>query len=993
MFNENTRVKIPALVHLERLGFKYLSLKDAVWDTETNIFSEIFNGSLQRLNPNLSSQEIESQKKRILATLENEDLGKEFYEHLISQSQVKLIDFEKFENNVFNCVTELEFQNGLDAFRPDITILINGLPLIFIEVKKPNNANGILSERIRLEARLGNKNFKKIFNLTQFMIYSNNMEYDSDSISPIQGAFYATTSKSKAIFNCFREEILDFDDQQLLTGEVNEEHILADNNLLSLVGSKEFAANKSTSSPTNRILTSMLSRERLAFFLKYSIAYINTANGIEKHIMRYPQVFASIAIESKIAQGQSRGVIWHTQGSGKTALAYYNTRLLTDYFRKVGKVAKFYFIVDRIDLLLQAQREFLSRNLHVNTANSKAEFMRDFTSRQAISNQRGQSEITVVNIQKFADDRAESLSNDYDLNVQRIYFIDEAHRSYKADGSFLANLISSDRNAVLICLTGTPLLGESASTKIFGSYFHKYFYNASISDGYTLRLIREEISTRFKSEIGDALKSMEVRKGQLSQSQILAHENFVSPMLEYITSDLQRSRMLFGDQTIGGMVICDSSEQAKKMKEIFDSKAQNENGTRAALILHDVGTKDDRKSAIEDFKNGKIDLLFVYNMLLTGFDSPRLKKLYVGRVVREHNLLQAVTRVNRPYRDFKFGYVVDFADIRKEFDATNAAYFKELQTELGDYMESYSNLFISEAEIEETILRIKNELFDFDLENPEAFSKQINDIKNKTKMANIVKTLEDGRNLFNVIKLIDTKAFVSDIAFNNIRLMHNEARNHLALLNLAEKVDSATDTTVLLNTALEDVAFMFHKESEAELKIGHMRNMVRAVRETLDRNIDKTDAQFLFLIEELRRLLMRSNITERESPNYDADVIELEEILSKAREINLENERLASKYYGDSKFVRLHKRLATEVPSMNNLRVMNCLNELRHQLNEIVTSNRNILSNRGYFEAAVESVLANTLEDYPELDQTLNLTPLKLHISAEYFSEFEGAAA
>ena len=89
----------------------------------------------------------------------------------------------------------------------------------------------------------------------------------------------------------------------------------------------------------------------------------------------------------------------------------------------------------------------------------------------------------------------------------------------------------------------------------------------------------------------------------------------------------------------------------------------------ASLILHDIGTKEERKDDVEDFKDGKIDFLFVYNMLLTGFDAKRLKKLYIGRIIKDHNLLQTLTRVNRPYKKFRYGYVVDFADIRKEFDS------------------------------------------------------------------------------------------------------------------------------------------------------------------------------------------------------------------------------------------------------------------------------------------------------------------------------------
>ncbi len=126
-------------------------------------------------------------------------------------------------------------------------------------------------------------------------------------------------------------------------------------------------------------------------------------------------------------------------------------------------------------------------------------------------------------------------------------------------------------------------------------------------------------------------------------------------------------------------------------------------------------------------------------MLLTGFDAPRLKKLYIGRVIREHNLLQALTRVNRAYKDFRYGYVVDFADIRKEFDATNKAYFEELQSELGDEMDSYSQLFKSKEEIDQEINQLKDLLFRFDTENMENFSEQIQQIQDRKSVLELKK--------------------------------------------------------------------------------------------------------------------------------------------------------------------------------------------------------------------------------------------------------------
>ena len=992
-FNENSRVKIPALIHLERLGYKYLSLRTSNWDPDTNIFTEILDQSLSRLNPEATSEELEIFKKKSLASLDNDDLGKVFYSTLIAQSGLKLIDFDNFANNTFNCVTELEFEKGLDSFRPDITLLINGLPLVFIEVKKPNNKEGIIAERNRINTRLANKNFKKIMNLTQFMIFSNNMEYDTENLTPIQGAFYATTSHKKASFNCFREELLNFSDIELLSGEVAEDFILTDTNLLTIKNSPEFLTNKSPESPTNKILSSMTSKDRLAFILQYGITYAQTFEGIEKHVMRYPQVFASLAMREKISGGQKKGIIWHTQGSGKTALAFYNTKFLSDYFQKQGKIAKFYFIVDRLDLLTQAKTEFTARGLKVNTVNSKSEFLSDFTKNQAITNQSGELEITVVNIHKFSEDASEHFNNDYDLNIQRIYFIDEAHRSYKSDGSFLANLMTSDREAILICLTGTPIIGDFASKKIFGDYFHKYYYNASIADGYTLRLIREEIETSYKSSLSDVLAQFEIQKGELDKSTVLAHKNFVTPMLDYILTDLQRSRMLHNDQTIGGMVVCDSSDQAREMQAQFEEKFATSQEMSSALILFDAGSKENRKDSVEEFKEGKVDILFVYNMLLTGFDAPRLKKLYMGRVVRDHNLLQALTRVNRPYKEFKFGYIVDFADIRKEFEVTNAAYFAELKDELGDEMANYSNLFMTKEEIEEAVDKIRSDLFIYNLENAEVFSKQISAIQDKKVMRSIVSSLDSGRNLYNIIRLMNFEDLARIMDFKKLNTLLNEATNHLNLLHLRDKVENADETKMLLNSALEDVIFMFRKDGEEELRIGEMRGRAKQVREALERNLDKRDPEFLLLFEELRRILNKSNIGESSIIDIDADILDLANLLEKVKALNHQNELLASKYSGDSKFVRIHKNLNVETHELNEIQIFGLLDNLRNTLNEIVKSNENLLSNRGYFEGTIERTLAIIFDEQPIYEQYINMGNLKLTIANEYFNEYEGAVA
>ena len=443
--NEDTRVKIPAILHLVRLGYDYLSLKDAVWDESTNIFTDVFKTSILKINPEMEEDEVSRLLQDVMLTLENEDLGQAFYEKLVDRSGIKLIDFDDFNNNTFHVVTELTYKNGDDEFRPDVILLVNGMPLSFIEVKKPNNPDGVLAERKRINQRFANRKFRKFVNITQLMMFSNNMEYDEVTASPIQGAFYGTPSYKEVHFNFFREEeTLDLSKVLNPENEALEDFILQDNNYPVIKGSPEFITNKNPESPTNRLLTSLFSKERLAFMLQYAIAYVKGFKGIEKHIMRYPQIFATKAIAKTLDEGTRKGIIWHTQGSGKTALAYYNVKYLTDYFQEQKVIPKFYFIVDRLDLLIQAHREFTARWLIVHTVNSKEEFARDIKMQRSINNQSGRAEITVVNIQKFSDEAQVVAQVDYNVELQRIYFLDEVHRSYNPKGSFLANLVESD---------------------------------------------------------------------------------------------------------------------------------------------------------------------------------------------------------------------------------------------------------------------------------------------------------------------------------------------------------------------------------------------------------------------------------------------------------------------------------------------------------------------------------------------------------------------
>jgi type I restriction enzyme, R subunit len=1024
-FNEDSRVKIPALLHLTRLGYQYISRKEHHKRQEANnIFPDIFKESILKINQGIEGAEVDRLLDELSLKLDYDDLGREFYKELIKTSGIKLIDFNEFEkNNSFHVTTELTCKNGDDEFRPDITVLINGMPLIFIEVKKPNNKEGVLYERDRINRRYQNKKFKRFANITQLMIFSNNMKYEDGVIEPIQGAYYATSSYREIHFNYFREEEnLNLTHLLAKENEEIETLILKDNNAEVIKHNPEFQTNKNYHTPTNNLLTSILCRERLRFMLNYSIAYVeeekNGLKEIQKHIMRYPQIFATKAIERKLNDGITKGIIWHTQGSGKTALAYYNVRHLTDYYQKKNTIPKFYFVVDRIDLAIQAQTEFLNRGLHVNMVNSKSDFVKDIKTVSAIHGASGKAEISVINIQKFSEEAVVPEDISYDINIQRIYFLDEAHRSYNPKGNYLANLINSDKKAIKIALTGTPLLKEVVKdydTKIlFGDYIHKYYYNQSIADGYTLRLIREGIDTNYKMQMKEILSQINVLSGEISKRLVYAHPKYVEPLLDYITDDLQKFRLDATDHSLGGMIVCDSSEQAKALFEVFENRygkqeteveklpiaAESEmtygklqSPLTGTLVLHDVNDKNTRKELIQAYKDGKIDVLFVYNMLLTGFDAKRLKKLYLTRVIKDHNLLQTLTRVNRPYKKYKYGYVVDFADITSAFDKTNRLYFDELQSELGDEMGSYNKLFKSPEEIDADIASIEETLFHYDTQNAEEFRKQVDEIRDKKILLELVKALRNARELKNIIRLEGHEELLQKLDFFKLGQLLREAEARLDTLNLVDSIQNNGDTTNLLNTALEDIYFIFTKVSESELVLAdELKNQMRKTREALQHNFDQQDPRFVSLKEELERIFKKKNLDEVTQDEMKDNIILLKAIYDKAKEMNRQNDLLKAKYEQDEKYVRIHKRLVEKGSlSLKESQLYEALQIIKKSTDEQMLHNNRMIENEAYFNDYLLQLLVRELKHERKMNLDFNTTKsINNLIVQEYFKQFNG---
>ena len=405
------------------------------------------------------------------------------------------------------------------------------------------------------------------------------------------------------------------------------------------------------------------------------------------------------------------------------------------------------------------------------------------------------------------------------------------------------------------------------------------------------------------------------------------------------------------------MVVCDSAKQARAVFETLN----NYEGITSALILHDEDDKEIRRTEQDDFKKGKIDILVVYNMLLTGFDAPRLKKIYLGRVIKAHNLLQTLTRVNRPYKDYRYGYVVDFADIRAEFDKTNKAYFEELQSELGDEFANYANIFKNKDEIEKDITELKDKLFIFDIENLENFTKQINELP-KQELYDIRKSLENYKILYNLIKMYGYEDLTDKIDISKVSKLLNEVTNRINILNLTENINNSENITGLLNMALDKIDFNFRKISESELVIADkFRENLERTRVELERNFDKKDPEFISLYEELKRIFSKKNIEELTSEELQNNILELEKLRERIKQRNSKDEMLILKYENDIKFMRIHKRIKeANIDNISDIVLNQMLLEIKHKVDEILVKNYKLMDNEAFFYGSITPIIAKT---------------------------------
>ncbi|WP_120914776.1 type I restriction endonuclease [Helicobacter pylori] len=1017
-YNEITRVQIPALMYLAKLGYDFIPTNSKEnkpnLDTDTNILIDSFTQAFECSNPTKNAKDsLAEMKKR----LNYDDLGKSFYEYLL-KSEHQIIDFDNPNNNLYEMMAELPYK----SFRPDITLFINGLPLVNIEVKQPYAEQGIKEEKDRHIKRYKNPENKVFCNLVQIWLFSDNLPYDENK--PDQGVFYSASYSP--IFQRFVEaNKLDItpppeshqnhqNHQNHRSLEEIQKKILNEFNL------KDTDTPKShEDTPTNPFLTSFCSPKRLCFILKYGISFLKEKSEFKKHIWRYAQMFASLNVLKELQKHYEnnpkdplKGIIWHTQGSGKTALTYHLTKLIRDFFSRsnLNKKTKFYFIVDRLDLLEQAKNEFLKRGLCVHEAENKEDLSQKLKNSSVFEGSQGNDEIIVVNIQKFKAPNEEKAPNEDPSSVpkeiisktelqeatkdnhdlQRVFIIDEAHRSYDPKGCFYANLIECDKTAIKIALTGTPLLEDNAQDKAtkntFGNYLHTYSYAESIKDRHTLKLQLEIIEKSYKEKLQKIYRllqeSITIEDIEVKKEFIFNDEKYIKEMLYYIIRDLLNFRRVNNDENLKAMVVCFSSTQAKLANCLFNEvqeKVLQENPNlrilkklQSSLILHD---EQEVKEKIHSFKHRDTDIVFVFNMLLTGFDLPSLKRLYIHRELKDHNLLQALARVNRSYNNMSFGYLIDFVGIKENYDKTTDDYLKELnrfnQSD-SNIKDDLKDMFADLNILEKDIKNAYDDLFNYPIDDIEGMTSAIVNISAMNELVKVLRAINTLKERYNLIRTSNDKKILSlkekiDIEkINKISsMLHKKAKQLHALKNINEP-KNPNDLIVLEDLiALLDFKIEFKESKELHFKEKkEISAKYKQAKEMLEKIPDKQDKEVQKISKELSKLLQEP-LTNH---NFDGISHSYDAIISQLKQHKEQTTNLLNKYNNDRAYVITHKRLHDRLMEENISKgIFTLLSTLKKALDERIFKRQEILNEETTLKTAIKVELRDAFKEDPSL--------------------------
>ena len=679
----------PAIALLQSMGYTYISPEDCEKQRGSRyhvLLKDILRGQLRRLNRySYAGAENEFSAANIERAMEELDepltdglvrtsekiydallLGKSYPETVGGGKSLsfnlKYIDWEHPENNLFHVTEEfaVESQDKLHNARPDIVLFINGIPFAVIECKAPH-----ISVDQAVEQMIRNQQadyIPQLFKYAQIVMATN-----KNTVK------YATAGTPKKFWSVWKEQDTAFLDSRLTQLVADRAPTEQDRNIISL-----------------------FSRERLMELTRYFVLF----DANVKKICRYQQYFAIREIIKTIAQQDSKGnrqsgVIWHTQGSGKSLTMV----MLSKYILMELAVCnpRVVIVTDRKELDGQIAATFAHTRLNPARATSGRHLV------ELVTN--GKADVITTIINKFnTAERLDAKNNSRDVFV----LIDESHRSNY--GSMAAKMRTVFPNACYIGFTGTPLMKREKNTLTkFGKLIHKYTIQDGVEDGAIVPLIYEGrfVEQKVDEENIDMWFQQTTKRLTDPQKEDLRRKwssirrlTSTDARIKRIALDINNHFLLgFKDTGFKAMLATNYKRDAIRYLKCFEqfsdlncavvisppdmreSVDDIDEGTDNMVIeywekmMKQFGDADTYEEAMKNkFCDGEIDILIVCSKLLTGFDAPVCQVLYIDKELKEHGLLQAIARTNRLHDGKEYGLIVDYRGLIQKLDAAMDMY-------------------------------------------------------------------------------------------------------------------------------------------------------------------------------------------------------------------------------------------------------------------------------------------------------------------------------
>ena len=664
MFKESN-VEEAIIEQLQELGYEYLYGPDIERDYKEPILKDVFYDSLYKINSGIT-EDIADEVYRKVRNFRNVDLVEanyEFYHMLYAGVEVpiegdrtfvaRLIDRNIIENNAFQVInqyTVIEYKEK----RPDVVVFINGIPLIVFELKNAINEDTTI-ENAYNQIKNYQEDIRNLFYYNAFSVISDGINARIGTITADFNRFMTWKSKD---------------------GEKPEENI----------------------NQIDVLLNGVFRKDRLIDIISNFILFQNKEEGRIKILAGYHQYFAvekSIKSTLKAIEEHSgkAGVVWHTQGSGKSfAMVFYTGKML-----KIPDL-------NNPTIVVLTDRNDLDNQLYNTFANTNRELLPQEAT-QAL-NRKNLQELLKVNAGGIIFTTIQKFEEDDDVISERdniIFIVDEAHRSQyslekkinRKTGEFQIGYAKKMRdslpNATFIAFTGTPIEYADKNTRIlFGDYIDIYDMTQAVLDNATVPIYYENRVAKLKldeevlKEIDDEYNYIvendeaDAETVNKSKEELAKLETVIGSQdrLDILSKDIiehyeQRADILNGK----AMIVCMTRKIAINLyKEILNKRPDWNNKIKVVLTDNNndptewheiVGNKKYRDDLAIEFKNedSELKIVIVVDMWLTGFDVPDLATMYIDKPMRGHNLMQAIARVNRVYKDKEAGLIVDYIGI------------------------------------------------------------------------------------------------------------------------------------------------------------------------------------------------------------------------------------------------------------------------------------------------------------------------------------------